>query len=278
MQRSPDRLNGWKDNIETADADFLWLYPAASVTPPSPSASPNYGARADGTPKGNGFLGALDRPDGGVMTAEYSIGVGIDGNEIEIPTLVPTLTQAEVDTIFRIKPGEKLPEPIIKKAVDHARSRIADGKSPFGDPGFRSSGAHWSDAYSKPGYAPGSIPSDVAIYVGHPSGYPTQQEYEDKVNAEYKNRDHWDQSIKTADADVLWLYPAARVATARRSVMRLVAGAVAGAAAGEGLKATGVFSPDLPCKPGRYASYWNCLLYTSPSPRDGLLSRMPSSA
>ena len=24
--------------------------------------------------------------------------------------------------------------------------------------------------------------------------------------------------------------------------------------------------------------YWVCLLYTSPSPRDGLLSRMPSSA
>ena len=24
--------------------------------------------------------------------------------------------------------------------------------------------------------------------------------------------------------------------------------------------------------------YWHCLLYTSPSPRDGLLSRMPSSA
>ena len=26
------------------------------------------------------------------------------------------------------------------------------------------------------------------------------------------------------------------------------------------------------------ARMWNCLLYTSPSPRDGLLSRMPSSA
>ena len=24
--------------------------------------------------------------------------------------------------------------------------------------------------------------------------------------------------------------------------------------------------------------FWHCLLYTSPSPRDGLLSRMPSSA
>ena len=27
-----------------------------------------------------------------------------------------------------------------------------------------------------------------------------------------------------------------------------------------------------------YKDGWNCLLYTSPSPRDGLLSRMPSSA
>ena len=26
------------------------------------------------------------------------------------------------------------------------------------------------------------------------------------------------------------------------------------------------------------SNYWDCLLYTSPSPRDGLLSRMPSSA
>ena len=27
-----------------------------------------------------------------------------------------------------------------------------------------------------------------------------------------------------------------------------------------------------------YEPVWSCLLYTSPSPRDGLLSRMPSSA
>ena len=27
-----------------------------------------------------------------------------------------------------------------------------------------------------------------------------------------------------------------------------------------------------------FANVYNCLLYTSPSPRDGLLSRMPSSA
>ena len=28
----------------------------------------------------------------------------------------------------------------------------------------------------------------------------------------------------------------------------------------------------------RYPAFYSCLLYTSPSPRDGLLSRMPSSA
>ena len=32
------------------------------------------------------------------------------------------------------------------------------------------------------------------------------------------------------------------------------------------------------CENGDFAMYNVCLLYTSPSPRDGLLSRMPSSA
>ena len=31
-------------------------------------------------------------------------------------------------------------------------------------------------------------------------------------------------------------------------------------------------------KAGLYHKQWNCLLYTSPSPRDATLSRMPSSA
>ena len=30
--------------------------------------------------------------------------------------------------------------------------------------------------------------------------------------------------------------------------------------------------------PEWFQTWWGCLLYTSPSPRDGLLSRMPSSA
>ena len=39
-----------------------------------------------------------------------------------------------------------------------------------------------------------------------------------------------------------------------------------------------VFHPFDPLKPFRFNRRLHCLLYTSPSPRDGLLSRMPSSA
>jgi len=91
---------------------------------------PNYGVRADGTKKGNGFLGALQRPDGDVST-ELSVGVRINGKETEIPSLVPTLTKGEIDHL--LKGGEPTPQ-IVQKAVDFAKKRIADGKSPFAGP------------------------------------------------------------------------------------------------------------------------------------------------
>ncbi len=92
-------------------------------------ARPTQGAdlRADGTKKGPGFLGELKRPDGKVST-EISIGVELDGKETEIPTLVPTLTKDEIKHLLS---GKKPTEAIVKKAVKHARERIALGKSPF---------------------------------------------------------------------------------------------------------------------------------------------------
>lgn len=87
-----------------------------------------YGLRPDGTPKGTGYFGELKRPDGGVMT-EYSVGVNINGKNMDIPTLVPTLSAKEKDTLLNIKEGEAIPESIIQKAVDHAKSRLGQGKS-----------------------------------------------------------------------------------------------------------------------------------------------------
>ena len=93
--------------------------------------APEYGKRADGTAKGEGFLGALKRPDGGIST-EISIGVNIDGKEVEIPALVPTLTKQEIDHL--LADGKPTPA-IVEKAVAHARGRIEKGLSPFAQPG-----------------------------------------------------------------------------------------------------------------------------------------------
>ena len=90
--------------------------------------------RADGSSKSTGFLGLLKRPDGRV-SSEISIGVTINGKEIEVPTMVPTLTQQELDFLMThdVSP-DKIPESIVQKAIDHAKARIAAGKSPFADP------------------------------------------------------------------------------------------------------------------------------------------------
>jgi len=90
-----------------------------------------WGLRTDGTPKGPGFLGTLKRPDGHIST-ELSIGVGIDGKEIEIPSLVPTLTKDEINYLLK---GNKPTKRIVDKAIKHAMKRINDGKSPFAQRG-----------------------------------------------------------------------------------------------------------------------------------------------
>lgn len=99
--------------------------------------------REDGSTKGTGFLGVLKRPDGGVST-EISVGVNINGKEMEIPTLVPTLTKQEVDYLLS---GGRPTDAIVQKAAEFAKGRIAEGKSVFA-----------SDAESKqmPTTAPGA--------------------------------------------------------------------------------------------------------------------------
>lgn len=87
--------------------------------------------RPDGSKKSKrGYLGPIKRDDGSVMT-EYSIGVELGGKEVTIPTLVPTLTKAEIETMRTLPEGEPVPRAIMRKAVDHAVPLIKQGKSPF---------------------------------------------------------------------------------------------------------------------------------------------------
>jgi hypothetical protein len=90
-----------------------------------------YGSRPDKTKKGLGYFGELERPDGtGVMT-EYSIGVPIHGEEMDVPTLVPTLTPDEIRLILHMQDGDDMPRSIVHKAIDHAHQRLSEGKPIF---------------------------------------------------------------------------------------------------------------------------------------------------
>lgn len=105
--------------------------PAGAVTG---RAGTSFGPRQDGTQKGEGYFGVLKRPDGNVST-ELSVGVEINGKEVEVPAIVPTLTKNELDRLLSLKESDRIPDSIMDKAVSHARKRIAAGKSPFAEPG-----------------------------------------------------------------------------------------------------------------------------------------------
>ena len=96
--------------------------------------------RNDGvTRKGNGYLGVLRTSDGMDVSeiTTSSSDVKVNGKEIDFPTLVPTLSKEEVDLLLNdILPNDKpLPAPILKKAIDHARKRIKEGKNVFAETG-----------------------------------------------------------------------------------------------------------------------------------------------
>ena len=132
--------------------------PAPASTAP---AAPNYGPRADGTMKGNGYFGPLKMPDGRVAT-EIGIGVNFDGKEVEVPSLVPTLTRQEVD--YLVGGGKPTPE-IVKKAADHAVQRMKAGKSPFAQEGEQ-----------------GALPGAAAPTPGTSTGVTTKVRFSTKVN------------------------------------------------------------------------------------------------
>lgn len=58
--------------------------------------------------------------------------MNLDGKEIEIPTLVPTLTQEEVNHLLS---GKAPTKDIMNKAVNHAIERMKQGKNPFAEEG-----------------------------------------------------------------------------------------------------------------------------------------------
>ena len=125
------RFNSAIGAVPTTKAPSLEA-PAATVATAPIAAPVDYGNRVDGTKKGTGFLGEIKMADGRVAT-EVSVGVNINGKDVEIPTLVPTLSAEQKSFIAGGGDPRTRPD-IIRAATDYASKRIADGKSPFNEP------------------------------------------------------------------------------------------------------------------------------------------------
>lgn len=95
--------------------------------------------RPDGSDKGQGFLGILQRPDGGVSTEiSASFGDKIAGGQ-DIPLLVPTLTKNEVQSLLSNNAEgsdffQSVPPSVFEKAIDFARHRQSLGLPYFAQP------------------------------------------------------------------------------------------------------------------------------------------------
>lgn len=97
-----------------------------------------FGSRPDGADKGQGYLGVLQRPDGGVST-EISASFGDVANGQDIPLMVPTLNREEVQALLNTPSDDpdfykKIPPSVFHKAIDFARQRQASGLPYFARP------------------------------------------------------------------------------------------------------------------------------------------------
>jgi hypothetical protein len=128
---------GTYDGIDTETGAQVRSMLTLPVVPAGELDRSQWGLRQDGTPKGLGWLGPLRRPDGGV-SSEITMGVTINGREVDVPTLVPTLNRDEVDYLLSMpqdRGWERTPlvDSIQRKAVEHATGRLNMGLSPFKD-------------------------------------------------------------------------------------------------------------------------------------------------
>lgn len=97
-----------------------------------PQSGMGYGNRPDGTPKGAGYFGEIPSPvRPGEFSTELTIGVNLGGKDVDIPLITPNLSRSEIEAVMRGRESKE----IVNKAVEHAKARMKQGKSPYADDG-----------------------------------------------------------------------------------------------------------------------------------------------
>lgn len=93
----------------------------------------DFGSRPDGTKKGMGFLGPIDTGDGNFAT-ELSVRMKHKGKLVEIPALVPGLSENEVKGLLTNFDQTYTPD-VESRVKAFAQDRLDQGLSPFARPG-----------------------------------------------------------------------------------------------------------------------------------------------
>ncbi len=100
---------------------------------------PEYGESPDGRTKGPGWFGPIKMPNGADLT-EWSVTTEVNGVEVSVPTVVPTLEKDELDLLVNAaqigvenlnEEEKKSLNAITDKAIAWAHARWKEGKSPY---------------------------------------------------------------------------------------------------------------------------------------------------
>ena len=115
------------DETKTALLRALLAYRSPlPVGTPNPS-DPSWYRYGNASLKGTGLLGPQTNQQGQGMS-EYSIGVPMNGQETEIPSMVPTLSPQELQGILT---NGAITPAIKSKATNYAYARQSRGLPPF---------------------------------------------------------------------------------------------------------------------------------------------------
>ena len=120
-------------NLKRPQLSSLELLMPKLATVSFPNTDPSH-YRPDGSPKGSGWLGT-QKNSKGQDVSEYSVGVEIDGEEMDIPTIVPGMSDKDKKEVISSTEQKRFPSnDVLGKAVSHAKKQIQAGESPFNEP------------------------------------------------------------------------------------------------------------------------------------------------
>lgn len=155
--------------------------------------------RSDGTVKDQtGFLGPIPTDDGRVMT-EQTIGVEIDGKEVNIPALVPGLDEYEIGLLASgtVDWNSIVGKGIKEKAVNHYKFRKSKGLDPYYKTGEVAPPYYLANTGSR--IPKGILPEfgtfrDPSEYIPKPKELPSQKEYKDPSALKGKDLEYFIES------------------------------------------------------------------------------------